>query len=220
MSREFDLVVFDWDGTLMDSAAKIVNCMQLAAKDERLLVPSRQEVEEIIGLGLPQAIERLFPEASNATRTALQQRYSIHYSQNDQTHTPLFSGVEVVLSRLLDEGYVLAVATGKSRKGLDRVLRSTQLGRFFAASRCADETASKPDPRMLNELLTELNCSGERTLMVGDTEYDMLMAQQAGVVAVAVSYGVHAIERLHAYQPRYCLDRPVELLTHLNIHQS
>ncbi len=220
MSREFDLIIFDWDGTLMDSAAKIVNCMQSAAKDESLLVPGRQEVEEIIGLGLPQAIKKLFPEISNITRIALQQRYSIHYSQNDQTHTPLFSGVEVVLSRLLDEGYVLAVATGKSRKGLDRVLHSTQLGRFFAASRCADETASKPDPRMLNELLTELDCSAQRTLMVGDTEYDMAMAQQAGVVAAAVSYGVHAIERLHAYQPRYCLDQPVELLTHLNIRQS
>lgn len=217
MSREFDLIVFDWDGTLMDSAAKIVNCMRSAAADVNEPLPSRQAVEEIIGLGLPQAIERLFPDMSQATRLLLQQRYAVHYAENDQTHTPLFPEVIRVLSCLRDAGFVLAIATGKSRKGLNRVLQSVQLEHFFAATRCADETASKPDPLMLNQLLTELAFPAHRTLMVGDSEYDMAMANNAGVVPVAVSYGVHAIERLQAFQPRYCLDQPLDLLTSLAV---
>lgn len=217
MSREFDLIIFDWDGTLMDSAAKIVNCMQSAAVDVSAPLPSRQAVEEIIGLGLPQAIERLFPALTQESRLLLQQRYAIHYAENDQTHTPLFADVTRVLSALRDAGFMLAIATGKSRKGLNRVLQSVQLSHFFAATRCADETASKPDPLMLNQLLAELACPAHRALMVGDTEYDMAMAKNAGVVPVAVSYGVHAIERLRAFQPRYCLNQPFDLLVNLAI---
>jgi phosphoglycolate phosphatase len=215
VSREFDLVVFDWDGTLMDSAAKIVACMQSAARDQGVVPPESKEVEEIIGLGLPQALERLFPGEDMVVRNALQSRYSIHYAENDKTHTPFFSGVKEGLSELEDLGYMLAVATGKSRRGLNRVLNSTGVGRFFVSSRCADETASKPDPLMLYELMDELSCVPERVLMVGDTEYDLEMARNAGVVAAAVSYGVHEVERLHAYQPRYCVDEIGQLVAYL-----
>lgn len=217
MSREYDLVVFDWDGTLMDSAAKIVSCMQSAARNEGISPPGQKEVEEIIGLGLPQALEQLFPGESAAVRSTLQNQYSVHYAENDKIHTPFFPGVEEGLAELESLGYLLAVATGKSRRGLDRVFNSTSVGRFFNSSRCADETASKPDPLMLHELMAELSCAPERVLMVGDTEYDMEMARNAGVVPVAVSYGVHEVERLHAYQPRYCVDEISQLISHLTI---
>ncbi|MBL4607398.1 MAG: HAD-IA family hydrolase [Pseudomonadales bacterium] len=217
MSREYDLVVFDWDGTLMDSAAKIVSCMQSAARDEGIIPPGQKEVEEIIGLGLPQALERLFPSESSTVRTVLQAQYSTHYAENDKTHTPFFPGVEEGLAELGRLGYTLAVATGKSRRGLDRVLNNTNVGQFFSGSRCADETASKPDPLMLYELMDELACAPERVLMVGDTEYDMEMARNAGVVPVAVSYGVHDVERLHAYHPRYCVDEMSQLIAHLSM---
>ena len=217
MSREYDLVVFDWDGTLMDSAAKIVSCMQSAARDEGVCPPEQKEIEEVIGLGLPQALEQLFPGESAAVRSGLQKQYSVHYAENDKTHTPFFPGVEECLVELESLGYLLAVATGKSRKGLNRVFKSTSVGKFFISSRCADETASKPDPLMLNELMSELDCVPERVLMVGDTEYDMEMARNAGVTPVAVSYGVHEIERLHAYQPRYCVDEISQLISHLKV---
>ena len=217
MDREYDLIVFDWDGTLMDSAAKIVACMQSAASDEGVSPPGQEEVEEIIGLGLPQALEQLFPGESAVLRDAIQSKYSFHYAENNKTHTPFFPGVEDGLAELERMGYELAVATGKSRKGLNRVLDSTDVGRFFRGSRCADETASKPDPLMLNELIDEFACVPERVLMVGDTEYDMEMAKNAGVGLAAVSYGVHHVERLIAYQPRYCVDEMSELILHLSV---
>ena len=217
MDREYDLIVFDWDGTLMDSAAKIVACMQSAASDEGVSPPEQEEVEEIIGLGLPQALERLFPGESAVLRDAIQSKYSFHYAENNKTHTPFFPGVEEGLAELARMGYTLAVATGKSRKGLNRVFNSTDVGQFFRGSRCADETASKPDPLMLNELMEEFVCVPERVLMVGDTEYDMEMAKNAGVGLAAVSYGVHHVERLAAYQPRYCVDEMSELIFHLSI---
>lgn len=217
MGREFDLIVFDWDGTLMDSAAKIVACMQSAAIDEGVSPPKEKEVEDIIGLGLPQALERLFPYENKAVHGAIQDSYSFHYAENNKSHTPLFPGVEQGLTALESMGYTLAVATGKSRRGLDRVFDSADMRRFFKASRCADETASKPDPLMLNELIEVFSCAPERVLMVGDTEYDMEMGKNAGVALAAVSYGVHEVERLRAYKPRYCVDAIDELISHLTI---
>lgn len=212
MRQKIDLVVFDWDGTLMDSAAKIVTCMQLAAQDLGLEVPSCAAVEDIIGLGLPQAVERLFPALGSEGNKYLQKQYAEHYVENDKTHTPLFPGVEHTLTSLRGQGYKLAVATGKSRRGLNRVFATTDIGGYFESSRCADETASKPHPLMLEELLSELNCKAERTLMVGDSEYDMEMARNAGVGAVAVDYGVHSLDRLRQFNPLYCLSQIDELI--------
>ena len=215
MRQAVDLIIFDWDGTLMDSAAKIVTCMQCAARDLDLVAPSCDEVENIIGLGLPQAVARLFPALSAEGNERLQKAYAEHYVVNDKTQTPLFFGVERTLISLRKQGYRLAVATGKSRKGLNRVFAETGTGAYFDSSRCADETASKPHPLMLEELLAELDCKAERALMVGDSEYDMEMAKNAGVKPIAVDYGVHSLDRLRRFNPVCCLSQIDELMVHL-----
>lgn len=207
------LVVFDWDGTLMDSEAKIVASAVAAAADLGLPPLSRERVRDIIGLGLPEAVARLFPEADPTTARAYMDQYRHHFLEADTTPMPLFEGVEEVLGELDDRGYLLAVATGKARRGLDRVLAETGLGGRFVATRCADETFSKPHPQMLMELMDLAGTSAAETLMVGDSEYDMAMAGSAGVAAVAVSYGVHACERLLAHGPVACIHHIRELPT-------
>ncbi|MBC6904868.1 HAD-IIIA family hydrolase [Saccharophagus sp. K07] len=199
------LFIFDWDGTLCDSTGKIVRCMQLAA--HKLGLPDLHDVQvlEIIGLGLPEAVNRLFPGISAATAEALKQEYSEFFLE-DTTPMPFFNGVEETLHRLRGSGYQLAIATGKSRRGLNRILEDMGLQNFFHASRCADETCSKPDPKMLLELLTEFRRPADQAVMVGDTEFDMEMARRADMPRVAVSYGAHAIDRLRAYEPRLCID--------------
>jgi len=206
MQTEFKLLVFDWDGTLMDSEARILACMQAAAKDLGLAVPSDASVRNIIGLGLREAVTGLIPDADAVLIERVAERYRIHFLDQNQTPSPLFAGAEAVLRELHAQGYLLAVATGKGRRGLDKVLADTGFHRLFHATRCADETFSKPHPEMLLQLMDELGASGEETLMIGDTEYDLQMANNARARGLAVSYGVHERERLLRHDPVGCLD--------------
>lgn len=198
----YQLVIFDWDGTLVDSEARIVACMQAAARDVGWPPLSRDSVRDIIGLGLPEAIAQLCPRIEPAQAEALRRSYSGHFVSADQVSTAFFPDVETGMTRLCGaEGLKLAVATGKSRRGLDRALTSTGSRDWFHASRTADETCSKPDPRMLQELLAELGVEPGAALMVGDTQYDMQMARALGIDRLAVTYGVHSRERLAACDP-------------------
>lgn len=207
------LFIFDWDGTLCDSTGKIVRCMQLAARKVGLRELDDFEVLNIIGLGLPEAVSSLFPGLSAASLQALTSAYSDYFLADEHTPIGFFHGVEETLHHLRDEGYQLAIATGKSRRGLDRILASLKMQGFFHASRCADETRSKPDPAMLWELLTEFRRQSRDAVMVGDTEYDMEMARRADMPRVAVSYGAHTIERLRPYEPLLCIDHFPEIRT-------
>ncbi|MEA3277019.1 MAG: HAD-IA family hydrolase [Pseudomonadota bacterium] len=201
----FKLIVFDWDGTLMDSEARIVACIQAAFSDVGAQPPTLDASRNIIGLGLHEAMESLWPESSDEQRNGVVDAYRRHFLGANETPSPLFPGAREVVDWLADRGYLLAVATGKSRRGLDSVLASTGLTDRFHATRCADETFSKPHPEMLLQLMDELGVRGTDTLMVGDTEYDMEMARSAGASALAVCYGVHERERLLKYRPLECL---------------
>jgi phosphoglycolate phosphatase len=201
----YDLLIFDWDGTLMDSAARIVGSMQAAFRELGLPPPATAAARDVIGLGLSQAVAQLAPGQGEATRAEIITRYRAHYLELDDTPTPLFAGAAAVIADLQAQGYLLAVATGKSRRGLDQALAQTGLGAHFHATRSADETFSKPHPQMVLELLDELGVPAERALMIGDTEYDLLTARNAKVDALAVCYGVHAPERLLALGPLACL---------------
>lgn len=205
--QRFDLLVFDWDGTLMDSEARIVACLQGAIGDLGLPRKEVADLRNIIGLGLAEAIDTLFPGSDATTQQALVDRYRHHFLVADPTPSALFEGAAEVLHGLAAQGYLLAVATGKGRRGLDKVLEETGLGPLFHATRCADETFSKPHPQMLLELMDHLGAEPRATLMIGDTEYDMEMARNAQTHALAVSYGVHHPERLLKHAPLGCLER-------------
>lgn len=206
MARRFDLVVFDWDGTLVDSADGIVRCLQ-AAIDE-LGWPSREArtLRETIGLSLVAACYRLFPDAPPGAGEQLLAAYRRHYFAPGASAVQPFEGVPEVLDNLARAGYRLAVATGKGRAGLDRVLSQSGLGPWFEATRCADETAPKPDPAMLHELMQVTEVPPGRTLMVGDTEFDLHMARAAGVEGIAALYGAHEPDRLRALSPLACIE--------------
>lgn len=198
---EFDLVIFDWDGTLMDSVAQIVSSVKAAAQDLGVPEPSDEAARDIIGLGLPEAMRVLFPQVPEEDRLALRQRYAHHFVGGTGGQSRPFAGAEDLLRELDGQGRQLAVATGKTRIGLDRMLGVTGWGGYFAATRCADETASKPDPRMLRELLRELGVPVTRAIMIGDTTYDLAMAEALGMASIGVTYGVHDSERLLRHQP-------------------
>lgn len=214
--RRFELLVFDWDGTLMDSEARIVACLQGAISD--LSLPHREvsALRNIIGLGLAEAIQTLFPGSDADVQHAVVERYRHHFLVADPTPSTLFEGAAETLHALAAEGYLLAVATGKGRRGLDKVLEETGLGPLFHATRCADETCSKPHPQMLLELMDHLGAEPQATLMIGDTEYDMEMARNARTAALGVSYGVHHPERLLRHEPLGCLDSIGDLPNWLN----
>lgn len=200
----YELIIFDWDGTLMDSVPKIVACMQAAALEAEWGGLEVDAIEDIIGLGLPEAIAKLCPGIAPAQAERLRQRYAHHFVYGNATPMPFFAGVDAQIARLRGrEQQQLAVATGKSRRGLDRVFAETGSGEWFHASRTADETRSKPHPQMLNELLVELDVPVERAVMVGDTEYDLEMARAIGMDRVGVTYGVHTPVRLSASQPKW-----------------
>ena len=203
MNRAFELIVFDWDGTLMDSEAHIVASMQHAVEDLALSPVSVDSVRNTIGLGLREAIAKLLPHEEDEVHKAMVDRYRYHFFADDPCQP--FDGAEGVLSTLRDNGYLLAVATGKGRQGLNRVLASTGFGQYFVESRCADETCSKPHPQMLHEIMDVLEVLPDRTLMIGDTEYDLQMANAAGVAPLAVDYGVHERDRLLGCNPLGCL---------------
>src|SRR5450830_346442 len=201
--KQFDLIVFDWDGTLMDSTATIVKSIQAAARDIGLPVPSREAAAHVIGLGLTEAMHTVLgPDLEPKRYQRMVERYRHHYLTKDEELT-LFDGVEDMLHELSQQGYFLAVATGKSRVGLNRALNAAKLLSTFDATRCADETFSKPHPAMLQELTRELGQEMGRTLMVGDTTHDLQMAINAGAGGVAVEFGAHPVEQLQALNPLF-----------------
>lgn len=195
MKRDFELLVFDWDGTLMNSAAHIVRSMQRAIQDLGLPERSTDRLRELIGLGLDDVLERLFPDLDTRKVRNLLTTYRRRFTAPGGQSEP-FPGVADTLAQLIDGGYELAVATGKSRRGLDRNLAETGLGACFKYSRCADESTPKPAPDMLDDVLLRSATRPESALMIGDTEYDMQMARAAGVPAIGVACGVHAPDRL------------------------
>jgi phosphoglycolate phosphatase len=205
------LIVFDWDGTLMDSETQIVHAMHAAIDDLQLEKRSLEECKNIIGLGLKEAIDTLYPRRDEAFRQQFVECYRHHWFSNAHT-SELFPGARETLHLLRESGFALAIATGKGRTGLDKALLATELESVFSATRCADEARSKPHPQMLLEILQELGIEAHQTMMVGDTEYDLSMAVAAGVAPIAVSYGVHERERLLQHQPLACLDNISELL--------
>jgi phosphoglycolate phosphatase len=210
MQKRFELLVFDWDGTLMDSAGAIIASIQASCSDLGLPVPTRERAAHVIGLGLKDALSYAVPELPPSDYGKLAERYKHHFMARDPD-IELFSGMREMLIELKENGHILAVATGKSRAGLNRVLEATQLKPYFDSSRCADETHSKPHPAMLQELMQELCMAPEATLMIGDTGHDLQMAASAGVAGLAVSYGAHPRDGLMAFNPLACIDAPEDL---------
>jgi len=206
----YSLIVFDWDGTLLDSAGGIVECIQEAARDLRLPVPAREMASHVIGLGLHDSLRMAVPTLPEENYREFAEAYRRHFLAR-QGMMALFPGVRELLRDLQAAGHRLAVATGKSRRGLEHALESTALRRFFAASRCADETNPKPHPAMLLELMAQLAAMPGQALMIGDTSHDLEMARSAGVDAVAVAYGAHPDAALRALAPRACVTNVPEL---------
>ena len=215
--QQFDLIVFDWDGTLMDSTGTIVKCIQASARDLGLPVPDSRAASYVIGLGLQDAMEAVLPELDPKYYPRMVERYRHHYLSQDQALV-LFDGVPEMLADLAQQGYFLAVATGKSRVGLNRALDTVKLLSVFDATRCADETFSKPHPAMLHELTRELGQDLKRTVMIGDTTHDLQMAINAGASGIGVRYGAHTPEELHALKPLYAADSVAQLHAWLNEH--
>lgn len=207
---KYELVVFDWDGTLLDSAGAIVRAIQSASLDLGLPAPDDARARHVIGLGLADALQHAVPELKPESYPAMIERYRHHYLAGDRA-LKLFDGVPEMLQRLSAAGHLLAVATGKSRLGLDRALDHSGLRPFFQGSRCADECHSKPHPQMLQELMAEFDVAAESTVMIGDTSHDLLMASNAGVDGLAVTYGAHPHEHLRQHNPVVCLSDVQEL---------
>jgi phosphoglycolate phosphatase len=205
MSNRYDVLVFDWDGTLIDSAAHIAFSLQAAFRDLGLQVPSDEAARHVIGLGLEDTLQYLDPSLENSRYQEVVDRYRAHFLAGDQG-VELFPAVAQGIPSLHQAGYLMAVATGKSRRGLDRSLLATGLHSYFHASRCADEGFPKPHPDMLHEIMRALGAAPERTLMIGDTTHDLQMAQNAGVAAVAVAYGAHAPAKLEGMNPLACVN--------------
>ncbi|MGK4472959.1 HAD family hydrolase [Aeromonas molluscorum] len=205
------LAIFDWDGTLMDSIGRIVTCVELAASDCGLPMPTQQQTQQIIGLSLGVGLAGLFGlEEGSESCDRLVDRYRYHYL-HDNTPSPLFDGVTELLHDWHGRGVLLAVATGKSRRGLDRVLNETGLRPLFAASRGADEANSKPDPLMLRQLLDELKVPVNEAVMIGDSIHDLGMAKALGMASIAVTWGVHDKARLAEFEPVLMADTMAQL---------
>ncbi|WPH21874.1 HAD family hydrolase [Variovorax paradoxus] len=198
----FDLIAFDWDGTLYDSTRLIVRCIQAAVIDVGGAKPSENDAAWVIGLGLAEALARAAPDVPKEKYAELGARYRYHYLQH-QDDLVLFDGVLQMIDALRARGHKLAVATGKSRRGLNEALKSVALRDRFNASRTADETFGKPHPRMLLELMEELEVPPERTLMIGDTTHDLQLALNAGCASVGVSYGAHEPESFDELKPLF-----------------
>lgn len=207
---KYKLVVFDWDGTLLDSAGAIASAIQSACRDLGLAVPSDAQARHVIGLGLEDAMRHAVPDLPPERTPEMVERYRHYYLSGDH-ELRLFEGVHGLLGELKSAGHILAVATGKSRVGLDRAFKHSGLGPLFLSSRCADECQSKPHPQMLDELMAEFAMAPEDTLMIGDTSHDLLMASNAGVAGLAVTYGAHPHAQLLDYNPLACLHSIEEL---------
>lgn len=211
MKYSKQLLVFDWDGTLMDSQARIVNCFRAAIDDIGKEKRSDDQLSNVIGLGFREALFSLYPDESDDFHQPLVDRYRHYFLSADDTPSLLFEGTLAMLEELNEQGYFLAVATGKGRHGLDIALQENKVAHLFHASRCADETRSKPHPQMLDELMDFFGVEAEQSLMIGDTEYDLQMAKNANVHAVGVTYGVHDEQRIRECKPVACVSSPKDL---------
>ena len=209
MTEKIKLIVFDWDGTLMDSEAQIVACLHAAIADLGLEPMEDDTVKNVIGLGLREAIDTLVPGRDQKFHQTFVDYYRKYWFQSEAS--VLFEGVREVLDTFRQQDLLLGVATGKARRGLERVLGETDLASCFHATRCADEAPSKPHPQMLLDIITKLGVLPKETLMVGDTEYDMEMATNAGVAKIAVRTGVHSEERLNRHAPLVCLEQLIDM---------
>lgn len=215
MIKNYQLIIFDWDGTLMDSIGRIVSSMQATAAALKLPVPQAGAVRDIIGLSLEPAIGQLFGQLSAPQYAQFLAKYRSQYVELDTTPTPLFTGVRTMLDELRAQGYQLAVATGKARRGLDRVLQESGLEDVFRITRCADESRSKPDPQMLHEIMAHTGVEQRSTLMIGDSIHDLRMARAAGVDALGVDFGAHSAELLLTCEPQGILSDWSQLATFL-----
>lgn len=203
------LIIFDWDGTLMDSIGLIVESMHVAGEAHGFQTTDK-EVQDIIGLSLMKGIEILYPQANDAQKLAIQQSYAEYYIPNSH-RTPFFTPIEDMLQTLQRQGKSLAVATGKKRKGLDRVLDASDSHHYFVMTRCADEAGSKPDPQMLSDILNDTQQPIANAVFIGDSIYDIQMATQLGMTSIAVNYGTASSAELAAQQPTYQVDTPQAL---------
>jgi phosphoglycolate phosphatase len=208
--KHFELLVFDWDGTLFDSTGAIVRSIQATCRDFSLPEPSDKQASYVIGLELSQGLRHFIPDIPDDRIPSLVSCYRKHYLAVDQ-NIPLFPGIKEMIEDLHTAGFKLAVATGKNRRGLERAFATTGLGPYFTAVRCGDDCPSKPNPQMLEELMRELAVPHERTLMIGDTTHDMQLAVNAGVPRLAVSYGAHTRAELAPLEPLACLDDVAQL---------
>ena len=208
---DYKLLIFDWDGTLADSIGRIVEAMHVASRRSGFPLRDDFAVKGIIGLGLPEAIRTLYPEIGDGELMAFRDYYAEHYIAAEAVPSPLFEGVLESMEAFRADGYHLAVATGKARRGLDRVLKAHGWEDYFDVTRAADETASKPHPLMLEQILVHCEVRPEQALMVGDSSFDLQMARNAGMDSVAVSYGAQSIEALQQLEPRLSIDRFSEL---------
>ncbi|QIR14328.1 HAD-IA family hydrolase [Shewanella aestuarii] len=211
--NKYDLVIFDWDGTLMDSIGAIVESMQSAAKELSIDVPSERAIRDLIGLSLPKILDTLFGHLAHL-HDSITERYRFHYLSG-RFASPLFEGAEQLLSDLSDSGYTLAIATGKARQSLDRTLALSGVEHLFKASRCADETKSKPDPLMLHSLLAHFDVPAHRAVMIGDSVHDLNMANNAGIASIGVSYGANLVAQLTSANPIAIVDKVSDLALHL-----
>jgi phosphoglycolate phosphatase len=219
MMKQYPLLVFDWDGTLVDSIERIVTSLQHASRHAADTDISEARAKNVIGLGLMEAISQLHPELDTQresdTLENIAEAYRQHYLYDNPTPAPLFAGVSELLASLQNEGYTLAISTGKSRAGLERSIHEHKLAKYFATTRCAGENKSKPHPEMLHEILQQLNFSAAQALMIGDSEHDLKMAKNANMQSIGVTQGVHDRATLAKHNPLVCLSDITELTDYL-----
>lgn len=216
MKNQFDLIVFDWDGTLINTIDWIVHCLQVAGAQHGFSYPEPQAAKDVIGLDIENAVQTLFPVANSATQANIIASYSTIYFSKQLSRADFFPGVYDMLLHLKASGYQLAVATGKTRNGLIKALVATDTEGFFHITRCADETASKPNPLMLHEIMNYTGTAPERTLMVGDSIHDMQMAKNAKIASIGVTCGANDAQSLQQFNPLLCLTHPTELLSYID----
>ena len=218
--KQYPLLVFDWDGTLVDSIERIVTSLQYASKQAAGLDVSETEAKDVIGLSLAEAITKLHPELETKHQTteltAIADTYRQHYLYDNEVPAPLFNGVNELLDKLRHQGYTLAISTGKSRIGLEQSIAEHNVADYFSTTRCAGENKSKPHPEMLHEILNELNFCADQALMIGDSEHDLKMANNANMKSIGVTHGVHDARTLEKYNPLTCLQNITDLSNFLN----
>lgn len=220
LNTPYSLLVFDWDGTLIDSIEQITTSLREASKFVCGEDITEDAARSVIGLGLQEAITGLHPDKHQSLIEQMAERYRHHYLHENRVPAPLFEGVTEMLGELHHRGFTLAIATGKSRLGLEHSLAEHPVGHYFSATRCAGENRSKPHPEMLLGILNDTRMSAEQALMIGDTGHDLAMAKNAGIDAVAVTHGAHTADRLMLHKPLLCLDRIADLSNFLSHKQA